>query len=107
MALDLDAWAERSAIMEYDAGLTRFNAETAAARAQGFERHEVMCEIRNRYSQSARDQRQATARDATGEVPGVQPDAAKENRPMPERDVQGGWRAMELLALQLGGGRVL
>ena len=105
--MDIDAWAERSAIMEFDAGLTRFNAETAAARAQGFERHEVMHEIRKRNSQSARDQRQATARDAAGDLPGVQPDAQEKIRPMPERDVQGGWRAMELLALQLGGGRVL
>lgn len=105
--MDLDAWAERSAIMEYDAGLTRFDAETAAARAQGLERHEVMDEIRKRNSQSARDQRQATARDAAGEVSRMQSDTQEEIRPMPERDFQGGWRAMELLALQLGGGRVL
>lgn len=107
MALDLDAWAERSAVMEFDAGLTRFEAETAAARAQGYQRHEVIDAIRKRNSQQARDQREAPARNAAHDLSGMQPGSKEENRPMPQRDVQGGWRAMELLALRMGGGRVL
>jgi len=33
---DLDAFEERAAILEYDAGLQRHNAETLAAQEQGF-----------------------------------------------------------------------
>lgn len=39
---DRDQFEERSAIAEYDGGLSRFDAETLAAREQGFERWEVM-----------------------------------------------------------------
>ncbi|WP_299355947.1 hypothetical protein [uncultured Shimia sp.] len=33
---DIDAFEERAAIAEYDGGLSRSEAETLAARAQGF-----------------------------------------------------------------------
>ena len=33
---DIDAFEERAAIMEYDGGLTRAEAEDRAAQAQGF-----------------------------------------------------------------------
>lgn len=42
VTFDLDAWAERSAIMEFDGGMTRFAAETAAARLQGLERWQAI-----------------------------------------------------------------
>ena len=42
MKVDLDAWHERAAIMDYDAGMSRFAAETAAAKAQGKTRCEVL-----------------------------------------------------------------
>ena len=34
---DIDAFEERAAIVEYDGGLTRQEAETIAARSQGFQ----------------------------------------------------------------------
>ena len=101
---DLDAWEERSAIMEYDGGLTRFRAETAAAQAQGVTRHEA---IRIRNSQQARDNGQETGRDATDAMPGVQPRKTKENRSVPVGQLLTGWGGLALLALQLVGGRVL
>lgn len=33
---DIDAFEERAAIMQYDGGLSRFEAEDRAAQAQGF-----------------------------------------------------------------------
>ena len=42
MQFDADAWAERSAIMQFDGGMTRFAAETAAARLQGVERWQAI-----------------------------------------------------------------
>ena len=100
MTFDLDAWEERAAIMEYDGGLSRFRAETLAARAQGVERHEA---IRIRNSQQSRDQRQATARDAADDLPRVQRQQAQENRPMPVGQFLTGWGGMALLALLMVG----
>jgi hypothetical protein len=42
MKIDLDAWEERAAIMEFDGGLTRFAAETEAAKRQGKTRWEII-----------------------------------------------------------------
>lgn len=43
----LDLWQERAAIMEYDAGLSRFEAESRAAECYGTTRHQMMTEMRN------------------------------------------------------------
>lgn len=53
MKVDLDAWHERAAIMEFDAGMSRFAAETAAAKAQGKTRWEVL-EYEKRIGHSER-----------------------------------------------------
>lgn len=39
--IDVDKYVERAAIMEYDAGLSRFQAETQAAQEQGAKRWEA------------------------------------------------------------------
>jgi 5'-3' exonuclease len=43
--MDLDAWQERSAIMEFDGGLSRFRAETLAAQTQGRRRDEMLAAL--------------------------------------------------------------
>lgn len=73
MKLDLDAFVERAAIMEFDGGMSRFQAETKAAQRQGYQRREVMDAIRERNSEQARNQREALERDGTDGLPGVQP----------------------------------
>ena len=103
---DRDAFEERSAIMEFDGGLSRFQAETLAAQAQGFTRWEMMNEIRQRDSEQARHHRQADDRDNADNLPGVQPHAAEQNRQVPVRDVQAGRRGGSLLALRLEHGGV-
>lgn len=96
MTFDVEAFEERSAIMEFCGGLSRFRAETLAAQAQGVARHVA---IRIRNSQQARDQRPQAERNGSDNLPGVQPAPAEEKRSVSERDVQAGRGAMALLAL--------
>lgn len=70
--IDLDAFEERAAIMEFCGGMTRFQAETRAAQAQGKRRDEVMNEIRKRDSKRASDQREAVERNGSDNMPRVQ-----------------------------------
>jgi len=85
---DLDAFEERAAIMEFDGGMTRYQAETRAAQRQGFQRREVMDAIGKRNSAQARDHREAMERDGTHHMPGVQPGKEEQARSVSERDVQ-------------------
>lgn len=78
MRPDLDEFEERAAIMEFDGGMTRFQAETRAAQRQGFQRREVMDAIGKRNSAQARDHREAVEREHHNHLPGVQPAPEKE-----------------------------
>ena len=80
MGFDKDAFVERSAIQEFDGGMSRFHAETAAAKAQGMERWEAIGKITKRIVDGCRDQRQAMAeRPGQDNVPGMQQQQTKEN----------------------------
>jgi hypothetical protein len=86
--IDLDQFEERAAIMEFDGGLSRFQAETRAAQAQGRQRREVLDEIGRRNSARSRDQREAHVGDHGDALPRVQRTPKEEARPVPERHVQ-------------------
>lgn len=92
MSIDRDQFEERAAIMQFDGGLSRFEAETQAAKAQGLTRWQAMEAIRNGNSlgdhPAARDQREANDRNGQGGLPGMQRSAAEQDRPMPQRHVQ-------------------
>lgn len=79
MQIDLDAFEERAAIVQYDGGVSRYQAETEAARAQGKTRWEVL-EHAKRIGNPASggDHGQADARDSQNNVPAMQPRAAKQ-----------------------------
>jgi len=85
---DRDAFEERSAIMEIDGGFTRFEAETEAAKAQGFSRWEAM---RNAdsvgYSAAPRDHGSAAPGQPAHHMPAVQRSEKEQTRPMLERRV--------------------
>jgi hypothetical protein len=85
MTFDREAFEERSAIMEYEAGMTRFQAETMAAKAQGVSRWEAIGNVAGRLVESARDQRAVAGQSRQDHVPGMQPHAAQEARPVPKR----------------------
>ena len=97
----LDTFTERAAILEYDHGMSRFAAETEAARRQGVQRWEAINEIKQRNPQGQRDQRAEVQRDAAHDVSRVQRHPAQQGRPMPERSVQAGRGGLELLALRM------
>lgn len=106
--LDLDQFTERAAIREFCAGMTRFEAETAAAREQGLDRWQAIKEIRE-----ARDAQRGGNPAGVGAgqsalagqrgsmpVPGMQPAPEEENGPLPFGDAQAGRDRNSLLALQ-------
>ncbi len=99
--IDFDEFEERAAIMEFDGGLSRFEAETRAAAAQGFKRHEVLDAIRNRdFARGGNNRPAMDGQRGAHDVPGVQRAAEEENRPVLERDAQAGRDRLEMLALR-------
>jgi len=87
--IDVEAFEERAAIMEFDGGLSRFKAETLAAEAQGAKRHEVINEIRKRNSERQRNRNSTLDRKQRQDhVPGLQRDQAQEARSVSERNPQ-------------------
>ncbi len=97
---DHDQFEERAAIMEFDGGLSRFRAETQAAKAQGVSRHEA---IRIRNSQQTWDQRPAAEWHTADHLPEVQRDQKEKTRSLPVGHVSAGWCGLALLALSVFG----
>ena len=103
--MNRDQFEERAAICEFVGGMTRFAAETAAAREQGMERWQVMKEIRDAdrggNPEDSRDRAAAVARGRGAmPVPSMQPQPAQAGRPMPERQPEAGRDRLALLALR-------
>ena len=90
--IDVDAFLERCAILEYDAGLSRYQAECAAARMQDCSRWEAMKAVKDAErmgnSGQARDHGKEAKRNHPNDLPGVQSGPKEQERPVPERDVQ-------------------
>ena len=109
--LDTDAFEERAAIMEYDGGLSRFQAETLAAQAQGLTRWQALQEVQNenhkRNSERSADNRQAPERDNPNDMPGMQSRQAQSERPVLERVVSAGWGGLVLSPLWMEWGQLL
>lgn len=98
--MDLDAFAERAAIKEFCAGMSRFRAETEAAAEQGMKRWEVLDAIRNGNPEPARDHGSQMVRDAANDLPAVQRRPKEENRSLFGGDVQAGRNRMVLPSLR-------
>lgn len=98
--IDLDAWEEQAAILEFDWGMTRFAAETEAARRQGFKRWEAMDALRERDLERARDHGPEMVRDHANNVPPMLGGSEEQEGPLSERDVSAGRDRLALLALR-------
>ncbi|NPD15768.1 hypothetical protein HOY34_11195 [Xinfangfangia sp. D13-10-4-6] len=89
---DIYAFEERAAIMEFNGGLSRFEAETRAARAQGRSRWQAMLEVRNAdrngNSQGAQDHGSPMVGHHADHLSAVQPDPTEQDGSLPQRDVQ-------------------
>jgi hypothetical protein len=74
--LDVDRFVERAAIIEFEGGMDRFEAETMAAQAQGLTRWQAMEAVRDAErignSQQARNHGSAVVRNNTNRMPVVQ-----------------------------------
>ena len=101
---DRDAFEERAAIMEFDGGLSRFDAETQAAKAQGLTRWRAMEEIKNADSKRnpaiGGDHGSADVGNGSRNLPGVQRAAAEQGGPVSVGIVPAGRGSVELLALR-------
>ena len=110
--MNRDQFEERAAICEFEGGMSRFAAETAAAREQGMERWQAMREIRDAdrggNPESGGDRPAAVAGHGSAhDLPGVQPDSAQKVGPVSQRLAQAGWAGVVLLALFVQGRGVL
>lgn len=101
--IDIDEWQERAAIMQFDGGLSRFRAETEAARRQGHERWEVMNALGGGNSGAARDQGSAHERHEPDDMPGLQPGSQEADRPLPVGDGPAGRGGVVLPSLRVAG----
>ncbi|MCU9848941.1 hypothetical protein OEZ60_13095 [Defluviimonas sp. WL0024] len=101
--MDLDEWEERAAIMEFEAGLTRFRAETEAARRQGYQRWEIIDALDKRNIGPARDHGEANERNQPDDLSGLQRGAEEEDRPMSVGHGSGGQRGLVLPSLRVPG----
>lgn len=77
--IDLDAYEQTSAWLEYCDGMSRFEAETEAARRQGLKRHEVKNANRIGDTTASGHQRPSNARQPAHHLSVVQPSPQKEN----------------------------
>lgn len=84
---DADQFAERAAIMEFDGGLSRFEAETQAAKAQGISRWEALNEIGKRHSATASNHGAADAGQRADNVSRMQRHPAQQAGSVPERRI--------------------
>lgn len=108
----LDLWQERAAIMEFEAGLSRFEAEARAAECYGTTRHQMMKEQRDADGRGFTGGHGHSARSLVGQrdagaMPGMQPVTEEENRSMLERQPQAGRDRGALLALRMGSGEAV
>jgi hypothetical protein len=89
--IDVDAFLERCAILEFGAGLSRYQAECAAARMQDCSRWEAMKAVKDAErmgnSGQARDHGKAAQRHGANRLPPVQSGSEEQAGPVPERDV--------------------
>lgn len=108
--IDVDQFLERAAIMEFDGGMSRYQAETEAAKAQGVPRWQALKAVHDANiggnTRHGGDRGQAHVRDGSGAMPRVQPTQAEQVGPVSERDVYAGRGGVEMLALPVSGGRL-
>jgi len=110
--VDLDQFENTAAWLEFCDGMSRFEAETEAARRQGVTRWQVMEAKRDAerdgHSERGGDHRSPMAgQQCQNDMPRVQRAPKEENRPMLERNSQAGWAGVDMLALRTIGRGVL
>lgn len=109
--IDVGRFVERAAIMEFEGGLSRYQAETEAAKAQGVQRWQALKAVQDANiggnPRFGGDRSQAHVGHGQNNVSRVQPAKAEQGGPVPERDVHGGRGGVVLPSLRAQGRGVL
>ena len=87
--IDVDQFENTAAWLEHCDGMTRFQAETEAARRQGVLRKEAMQDVKNseRDTQGQRHNNAPDEWNNSHDMPAMQSHTAQQERPLPKRDV--------------------
>ena len=110
-----DQFTERAAICEFDAGMIRFDAETAAAQEQGVPRWQALQLVKEHEGANGRGSAGAVGHQAhamggkrdADDLPRVQRQPQEEARPMPVGQPEAGRDRGDVLALRQGNGGAL
>ena len=109
--MDVDLFLERAAIMEFEGGLSRYQAETEAARAQGVLRWQALKAVQDANiggnPRGGGDRGQANIGHGSDDLPGMQPTQAEQVGPVSERDLHAGRGGVVLPSLRAQGRRIL
>lgn len=103
-----DQFTERAAIREFDAGMSRFDAETAAAQEQGMARWQALQIVKEHEDANGRGPAGAAGHQAhaldgqrdADDLPRVQPEPQEEARPLPLGQPEAGRDRGDVLALR-------
>ncbi|MDF3607535.1 hypothetical protein PE067_16125 [Paracoccus sp. DMF-8] len=109
--LDVDQFVERAAICEFDGGMSRFDAETAAAQEQGLARWQALQIIKGQAdangsghpSRGGDTDPEVARQRGANDLPGVQQHPAQKDRSVSQHFAQAGWSGVVLLALLVQG----
>lgn len=103
--MDVDLFLERAAIMEFEGGLSRYQAETEAAKAQGVARWQALKAVQDANiggnPSLGGDRGQAHVRHGSGDLSRVQPTQAEQDGSVSQRDVHDGRRGGLLSPLRM------
>ena len=105
--LDMDVWCERAAIMQFDGGLSRYEAEVRAAVRQGKKRWEFINENNKRNSPRGGHNCSQSVGDTAHGLPGMQSHPQEKERQMPCCDIQPRTNPVVLPSLQSQRGKIL
>ena len=103
--IDVDLFLERSAIMEFEGGLSRYQAETEAAKAQGVLRWQALKAVQDANiggnPRVGGDRGQAHVRHGSGDLSRMQSTQAEQDGSVSERDLHDGRRGGLLSPLRM------
>lgn len=105
--MDFEQFEQKAAVLEYCNSMSRFDAETEAARQQGKKRWEFINANRMGNSSGQRNNDAQPSGNAADNVSRVQRSKAKQEGSMLVGDIQAGRGAVDVLALSVGGRAVL
>ena len=115
MQFDTDAFEERAAIAEFCGRMSRFDAESLAAQAQGIERWQALKLMRDQANENrsghsvgaSASNAEMAGKPRQNDMPGMQRGQEEKKRPLPEHNENAGRDSVLLSTLRTQGRRVV